>query len=174
MTLWMELDAHPQLSRQDLLNRLKQAAIHRAWHITTAESCTGGGVAKALTELDGASVWFECGFVCYSSQAKEHLLGVPASTLTRFGAVSQETVEAMAQGVLDKAQAELSVAVSGIAGAGGGSIEKPVGTVWFAWSLASGSTYVYTCQFSGDRHSVREQAIDVALQGLLCCLQGHL
>lgn len=170
MTPWMTINSQSGLNRNTLLDSLKQRALQKGWHIASAESCTGGGVAKALTELDGASAWFESGFVCYSNRAKEKLLGVPNTTLASFGAVSQQTVEAMAQGALTKTGAELSVAVSGIAGASGGSLEKPVGTVWFAWHLATGKTYVYSNCLKGDRHAIREQAINIALEGLLLCL----
>lgn len=165
---------HDATSRDTLLEKLKQRILIEGWSIVTAESCTGGGLAKALTELEGASAWFESGFVTYSNRAKQILLAVQAQTLERYGAVSQQTVEEMALGALARTQADLSVAVSGIAGPGGGTVEKPVGTVWFAWSKAKGGTSVYSCQFFGERHQVREQAIDVALQGLLRCLDEAL
>ncbi len=167
-------DYRDAVSRDTLLEKLKQRVLVKDWRIVTAESCTGGGLAKALTELEGASAWFESGFVTYSNQAKQTLLAVQAQTLECYGAVSQQTVEEMAKGALARTQADLSVAVSGIAGPGGGTVEKPVGTVWFAWSKAKGGTDVYSCRFFGERHQVREQAIDVALQGLLRCLDGAL
>jgi len=138
--------------------------------LAVAESCTGGGIASALTTLAGSSVWFERGFVTYSNQAKHEMLGVSELTLEQVGAVSQETVIEMAEGALKQSHADYSLSVSGIAGPGGGSIDKPVGLVWFAWcKTVKGESNVTAKKivFSGDRHTVREQAVLYALEGLI-------
>lgn len=153
--------------------RLGELLQQRNWMATTAESCTGGGVAYAITEIAGSSLWFDRSVVTYTNQAKEALLGVSSQLLQSHGAVSQAVVEAMACGALQRADAQLSVAISGIAGPGGGSEEKPVGLVWFAWATA-GEVPALKSQsflFSGDRHSVREQAILTALQGMCKLIQ---
>jgi len=153
--------------RLDLLKKISDQALLRAWRIATAESCTGGGVAQALTDLEGSSSWFECGLVTYSNEMKQKLLLVQTETLSAYGAVSQQTVEEMARGALLQSGVELAVAISGIAGPGGGSAEKPVGTVWFAWAVKKGGMESVCQFFEGDRGEVREQAIDFALEGLL-------
>lgn len=135
----------------------------------TAESCTGGWIAKALTDISGSSQCFGYGIVSYSNGAKESMLGVNPETLVRHGAVSEAVVSEMASGVLALSGADFSVAVSGVAGPDGGSDDKPVGTVWLAWAVRSGSeTSINTNlqHFSGDRHGVRSQTVIVALQGL--------
>jgi nicotinamide-nucleotide amidase len=137
--------------------------------VTTAESCTGGWIAKALTDISGSSACFAYGIVSYSNGAKESLLGVANQTLVEHGAVSQPTVGEMASGAMNLSGADIAVAVSGVAGPGGGSDEKPVGTVCFAWAVrGSGKIDVYTDQqhFSGDRDSVRSQTVDFALAGI--------
>lgn len=134
--------------------------------LAVAESCTGGLIAKTLTDIPGSSQWFERGYVVYSNQAKQDLLGVPALLLARHGAVSEAIVRALAEGVLARAPVQWSLAVSGIAGPGGGSSEKPVGTVWIAWAGPTGVTARGHC-FTSDRAAVRSQALDAALQGLL-------
>jgi len=134
--------------------------------VTTAESCTGGGIAQAITAVPGSSQWFDYGFVSYSNQAKTQLLGVPETLLRDKGAVSEEVVTAMVTGAARVAGCRFGVAVSGIAGPGGGTDEKPVGTVWFAWASPSG--VLSEChRFDGDRIQVREQAIVLALKGLM-------
>jgi len=135
--------------------------------LVSAESCTGGWVAKLLTDVPGSSGWFERGFVTYSNAAKTQLLGVPAELIESHGAVSESTVRAMAVGALAHSQGQLSVAVSGIAGPGGGSEDKPVGTVWLAWAGVGGETRAQRFQFSGDRDAVRRQAVAAALEGVL-------
>lgn len=135
--------------------------------LALAESCTGGWVAQCITDVPGSSAWFDRGFVTYSNQAKCELLGVPGETIQIHGAVSGETVLAMAAGVLDYSAADISVAVSGIAGPTGGTPDKPVGTVWFAWRRRDGVCRVQRRQFGGDRRQVRRQAVEVALQGIL-------
>jgi len=149
-----------------LAARLGGAALARGAMVATAESCTGGLVAGAITAIAGSSAWFERGFVTYSNLAKEQQLGVAPSTIERFGAVSEETVREMAQGALRGAPAQWAVAVTGIAGPDGGSPDKPVGTVWFAWA---GPDHLQTLkrQFEGDRAAVREASVRVALEGLV-------
>jgi nicotinamide-nucleotide amidase len=134
--------------------------------LATAESCTGGWVAQSLTSIAGSSDWFERGYVTYSNAAKREDLGVPARTLESHGAVSEETARAMATGALKKTGADATVAVTGIAGPGGGSPAKPVGTVCFAWARG-GKIRSETKRFDGDRESVRRQSVIHALQGVL-------
>lgn len=143
----------------DLLRQKKQM-------LATAESCTGGMIAAACTDLAGSSDWFERGFVTYSNAAKSDLLGVDPQLIITHGAVSEPVARAMAQGALDKSQAQVSIAVTGIAGPSGGSIEKPVGTVWFSWGLPTG---VHTEKqiFPGDRAAVRAATVQHALTQLL-------
>jgi len=146
-----------------------ELAVHlqrRGWMLVCAESCTGGGVAAALTDMAGSSAWFDRGFVTYSNQAKQDMLGVSAATLAEFGAVSRQTVTEMARGALLHSGAQLSVAVSGIAGPGGGTPDKPVGTVWIAWATPNLVDAVWR-HLPGDRSMVRAAAVDVALRGLL-------
>jgi nicotinamide-nucleotide amidase len=135
--------------------------------LVTAESCTGGWVAQAVTAVAGASDWFERGFVTYSNDAKRELLGVRAGTLARHGAVSEATAGEMASGALRQSKASLSVAVTGIAGPGGGTRAKPVGTVCFAWERKNGRRHTQTRRFAGNRESVRKQSVIHALKGLL-------
>jgi nicotinamide-nucleotide amidase len=135
--------------------------------LATAESCTGGWVAKVCTDLAGSSDWFERGFVTYSNAAKQELLGVAADTLTRFGAVSEQTVLAMVCGVLAHSRAQWALAVSGIAGPGGGAPDKPVGSVWFAWAGPGNRRLSRCCRFEGDRDAVRAQAVAMAIEVLL-------
>jgi nicotinamide-nucleotide amidase len=134
--------------------------------VTTAESCTGGGVASAITAVAGSSNWFETGYVTYSNAAKRRLLGVSDALLTAQGAVSREVVDAMVAGACRESGAQLGVAISGVAGPGGGSAEKPVGTVWLAWGSADAS-HAECRHFAGDRQAVREQAVREALIGLI-------
>jgi nicotinamide-nucleotide amidase len=154
------------------MDRLKQVAElaaqlqRRGWWLACAESCTGGGIAAALTDLAGSSAWFDRGFVTYSNLAKQEMLGVSAATLERHGAVSRQTVIEMARGALARSRAELSVAVSGIAGPGGGTPDKPVGTVWIAWA-SDGIVDALSERFPGDRAAVRAATIDAALKGLV-------
>lgn len=135
--------------------------------VATAESCTGGGVAQAITRIAGSSAWFERGFVTYTNLAKEEMLGVSHATLEAHGAVSEEAACEMAAGALARSGAEVSVAVTGIAGPGGGSREKPVGLVWFAWAHRGGPVQARRFVFDGDRAAVRERSVAVALQGLI-------
>jgi len=154
------------MDRTAIVMQLAGLLRQRGWWLTCAESCTGGGIAAALTEVAGSSAWFDRGFVTYSNQAKQEMLGVSAETLERHGAVSRETVLEMAQGALARSRAQLSVAVSGIAGPTGGTPDKPVGTVWIAWATADRAAAV--CEhFPGDRAAVRAATIDTALRGLV-------
>lgn len=138
--------------------------------MATAESCTGGGIAKALTDLAGSSDWLECGFVTYSNESKQSMLGVEARTLNEQGAVSEAVVVEMALGAVARSNAQLAVAVSGVAGPGGGSAEKPVGMVWIAWALEDDVST--TCfHFQGDRESVRYQTIEAAVAGLIAAVE---
>ena len=134
--------------------------------LVTAESCTGGWIAKAVTDVPGSSEWFDCGLAAYSYEAKQALLGVRPETLERFGAVSRETVLEMVSGALVHSGASLSVAVTGIAGPGGGTADKPVGTVWVAWKRRGGYAKAEVFHFDGDRDAVRQQTVDAALRGL--------
>jgi len=152
---------------QKLGARLKGAGAK----LVTAESCTGGWAAQVVTSVAGSSAWFECGFVTYSNQAKRELLGVRDDTLQEYGAVSEETAREMAQGALSRGRATVALAVTGVAGPGGGSAAKPVGTVCFAWASAR-SVRSETQQFSGDRESVRRQSVIRALEGVLQHLDG--
>jgi nicotinamide-nucleotide amidase len=135
--------------------------------LATAESCTGGGVACAVTEIAGSSAWFDRGFVTYSNQAKVDMLGVSSDTLARFGAVSEPTVREMVAGAMENSQAQIALAVSGIAGPSGGSIEKPVGTVWFAWGIKNCSSFAHKHHLVGDRAEIRTQAVRISLLGII-------
>lgn len=147
----------------DLANELGR----RNWLCATAESCTGGGVAAALTARAGSSSWFERGFVTYSNEAKQDMLGVAAATIRAHGAVSPETAAEMAAGALQRSRAQATMAVTGIAGPSGGTRDKPVGTVIFAWSIEDGETRVERRRFQGDRTAVRAASIDYAIEGML-------
>lgn len=150
-----------------LAERLGGALLSRGEWLAVAESCTGGWLAQSVTAIAGSSAWFDRGFVTYSNTAKVEMLGVPETTLERHGAVSEATARAMAQGALLRARADWSVAITGIAGPSGGSPDKPVGTVCFAWAQKDGACEARTCYFAGDRRSVREQSVAHALNGLL-------
>lgn len=147
-----------------------QALAHRlvtlGWLMATAESCTGGMIAARCTDLAGSSAWFERGFVTYSNAAKQDLLGVDAQLISQHGAVSEAVAKAMAQGAFNHAKAQVSVAVTGVAGSAGGSVDKPVGTVWFAWCI-NGTVETQKMVFPGNRAAVREATTKHALQGLL-------
>lgn len=146
-----------------LADALRQAGLK----IATAESCTGGLVAGACTTIAGSSDWFERGFVTYSNEAKTEMLGVAAALIVAHGAVSEPVARAMAEGALERSHAQLAVAVTGVAGPGGGSPSKPVGTVWLAWARAGAATRTELLQLAGDRRSIREQTVQHALQRLL-------
>jgi len=132
--------------------------------ICTAESCTGGWLAEVITAVPGSSAWFDCGFVTYSNSAKQRLLSVPEVVINEAGAVSEPTAIAMAQGGLAASQADLCVSITGIAGPGGATVDKPLGTVWLAWQVREREAVTRCHQFDGDRHAVRRQAVKVALE----------
>jgi nicotinamide-nucleotide amidase len=134
--------------------------------LCTAESCTGGWIAKTVTDIAGSSTWFDCGMAAYSYEAKQGLLGVRPQTLEEFGAVSRETVIEMVSGALVHSGAGVAVAVTGIAGPGGGTEDKPVGTVWIAWKRRGGYPRAELFHFDGDRESVRRQTVAAALEGI--------
>lgn len=165
-------------SREALLERLAEGLTRRNKRVATAESCTGGGVACAMTDMAGSSRWFERGFVSYSNEAKTEQLSVPAETIARFGAVSEEVAAAMATGALRHSRADFGVAVTGIAGPDGGSADKPVGTVCFGWSRRDGERErepkTRRVLFAGNRQQVREQSVETALQGLLDLVETDL
>ncbi|WP_374337505.1 nicotinamide-nucleotide amidohydrolase family protein [Leeia sp.] len=154
-----------------LAAQLGQALQEAGWTLSTAESCTGGGIAAAVTDIAGSSAWFHQGWVTYSNAAKHSLLGVEEATLIAHGAVSEAVVRQMAEGARLRSGAQLALAVSGIAGPGGGSEAKPVGTVWLAWALPD-KVEAVCCHFPGDRITVRQLAIQRALEEALRCLQS--
>ncbi len=156
----------------DLAATTGQLLLARNESLTLAESCTGGGLACAVTEIPGSSAWFERSFVTYSNAAKSELLGVPEITIERHGAVSEATARAMAEGALAHSPAHWAVAITGIAGPAGGSADKPVGTVCFAWAGRDLGCQAQTRCFSGDRSAVRAQSVAYALRGLIHLLQG--
>jgi nicotinamide-nucleotide amidase len=156
---------------QPLARRLGARLKRSGLKLATAESCTGGWIAQAVTAIAGSSEWFDRGFVTYSNAAKRDLLGVRASTLSRHGAVSEATALEMAAGALERSRAQIAVAVTGIAGPGGGTRKKPVGTVCFAWAREKGGTQSAERRFSGGRETVRRRSVAFALQGLLERLQ---
>lgn len=157
------------MSDSRLVEQIAERLLARGEWLATAESCTGGLLAKRCTDLAGSSGWFERGLVSYSNRAKQELLGVPAAVLDAYGAVSRETVLAMAGGLIARAPVQHAIAVSGIAGPGGGSADKPVGLVWIAWASTAGND-ARVFQFAGPREAVREQAAEAALAGLLARL----
>lgn len=154
-----------------LVEDLARALSARGWMMTTAESCTGGLIAAACTELAGSSNWFDRGVVTYSNEAKADMLGVPAALIDQHGAVSEEVARAMALGALARSQAQVAVAVTGIAGPTGGSRDKPVGTVWLAWAPGAGPVITKRCLFAGDRAAVRAATVIEALQTMQHLLQ---
>jgi nicotinamide-nucleotide amidase len=141
--------------------------LARDWRVATAESCTGGGIAAAITKVAGSSAWFEYGIVSYADEAKKKLLHVKTKDLEKHGAVSKVVVKEMAKGMLAVSGADIVVAVSGIAGPTGGSLEKPVGSVWFAWALADGRISTQYFCFVGQRNEIQQQSIAQGLRGLI-------
>ncbi|MGB8516832.1 MAG: nicotinamide-nucleotide amidohydrolase family protein [Gallionella sp.] len=141
--------------------------------LVTAESCTGGGVAQAMTNIAGSSAWFERGFVTYSNLSKQQMLGVSAATLALHGAVSEATVREMVSGALAHSSAQVALSVSGIAGPDGGTPDKPVGTVWFAWEIQHAQRVSRVHHLHGDRAGIRAQALVIALQGVLDILASR-
>lgn len=149
-----------------LADQLGQELKRRGLMLATAESCTGGLLGAVVTAVPGSSHWYERGFITYTNIAKRELLGVKTETLTRFGAVSEPAARAMAEGALAASHADLTVAVTGIAGPGGGSPEKPVGTVCLAWAVRRQPARTVTEHFRGDRETIRRAAVKAALEGL--------
>jgi nicotinamide-nucleotide amidase len=152
---------------ETLAERLGRELANRGEYLAVAESCTGGWVAQTVTAIAGSSGWFDRGFVTYSNAAKTEMLGVPETTLARHGAVAEATARVMAQGVLKQSRADWAVAITGIAGPGGGTAEKPVGMVCLAWARRDCGCEALTCQFGGTRQEIREQAVRLALSGTL-------
>lgn len=158
----------------ELVEKVGAALKAQEMMIVTAESCTGGMIAEYLTSVPGSTAWFDRAYVTYSYESKEEMLGVNKDTIIKKGAVSKECVSEMAIGALQQSHARISVACSGIAGPGGGSADKPVGTVWFAWAMQGHDELVTeSCHFHGDRESVRVQAAEKALQKVLELVQSR-
>lgn len=158
---------------EELSIRVGVALRARGMMLAAAESCTGGWVAKAITDIPGSSGWFDRGFVTYTNLAKQEMLGVREETLRVHGAVSEQTVREMAEGALARGRAQVALAISGVAGPGGGTPAKPVGMVCFAWAAKGLATRSRTEHFTGDRESVRRQSVMRALQGVLDVIAGH-
>jgi len=156
------------------VQRLAERLLQQQLMLGCAESCTGGWLAKLCTDLAGSSQWFERGFVTYSNDAKQQMLGVPASLLETFGAVSEQVAEAMAKGVLQNSKADVAVSITGIAGPGGGSEKKPVGTVCFAVAGNGVEVQLFREVFKGERNQVRLQAVMFALQRLVLLLDKKI
>jgi nicotinamide-nucleotide amidase len=154
----------------DLATRVGRVLQAKRLLLATAESCTGGGIGQAITEVAGSSEWFDCGFITYSNASKTELLDVPAALIAQLGTVSEEVVEKMAEGALANSSADVAVATTGIAGPGGAVPGKPVGTVCFGWARGH-HTHTERIVFSGDRHAVRQQTVAYALKGLLKFLE---
>lgn len=157
---------------QHWVEQIAEQLTARGWMLATAESCTGGWVARELTARAGSSDWFDCGFVTYSNGAKQRMLGVPGDLIDLYGAVSETVVRAMAEGAIRNSDARVAVSISGVAGPGGGSAEKPVGTVWFGWACDGQPTRAERHLLDGDRETVRRQAVEIALRGILATLAG--
>ena len=151
---------------KQLTSQLAERLLQLRWMLSTAESCTGGMIATRCTDSAGSSAWFERGFVTYSNQSKTQMLGVPEDLIAHHGAVSAPVAKAMALGAVYRSASEVSIAVTGVAGPSGGSVEKPVGTVWLAWCI-SGFVHAEVQHFSGDRARIRQATTEHALEGLL-------
>jgi nicotinamide-nucleotide amidase len=154
----------------DLAARVGKALQKKGWFLATAESCTGGGVAQAITDIPGSSEWFDCGFVAYSNASKSEMLDVSPALIAQHGAVSEEIAAAMAEGALANSNASVTVSTTGIAGPTGAVPGKPVGTVCFGWTIDD-TTHTERLVFKGDRQAVREQTVVHALEGLLRYLE---
>jgi nicotinamide-nucleotide amidase len=150
-----------------LATELGEKLLARGWMLATAESCTGGWAGQLLTSLPGSSQWYERGFITYANAAKIEMLGVPAELIATQGAVSEDTASAMAAGALAHSHAQAALAISGIAGPGGGTPQKPVGLVCYGWALADGTVMSSTCRLDGDREEIRSRAVAAALRGLI-------
>ncbi len=155
-----------------LAKTLGEEARRREVMIATAESCTGGWTAEALTAVAGSSKWFERGFITYSNLSKQEMLGVSSETLKQFGAVSEQTAIEMAQGALHHSHAHVSLSVTGIAGPGGGTLDKPVGTVCMAWAAVGQAIRSQTAHFTGNREEIRRQSVITVLNGMIELLTG--
>ncbi len=156
-----------------LARQLGEKMQEQGTHLVTAESCTGGWIAQVITAIPGSSQWYDRGFVTYTNTSKHELLGVRNETLSEYGAVSEETVLEMAEGALLQSQAEYSVAVSGIAGPDGGTVTKPVGTVFLAWGIIQQTTRTEKKLFHGSRDNIRQAAVVAALEGLISLQTCH-
>ena len=156
-----------QKSLQQLAHQIGKRLLEKQWMLATAESCTGGWIAQTITDIAGSSQWFDRGFVTYSNHAKQDMLGVTADTLVTHGAVSEQTVTEMVRGALAHSQANVALAVTGIAGPTGGTPEKPVGLVWHAWALRDQQPLTQIEQYLGNRFEVRQQTVKTSLEGLL-------
>ncbi len=156
-----------------LAEKIGAALKQRGWMLASAESCTGGWVGEVVTSVPGSSHWYDRGFITYTNEAKQEMLGVSAKTLAEFGAVSEQTVREMAAGALKHSQAHITLAISGVAGPGGGTPNKPQGTVCIAWATRSGAGLSQIFHFQGDRTEVRRQAVVAALQGVLQMIEGE-
>lgn len=159
------------MSTENLVQELAGALLSNGGMLATAESCTGGMIAAACTDLAGSSEWFDRGFVSYSNEAKADMLGVPMPLIDAHGAVSEPVARAMAEGALRHSRATLALAVTGVAGPGGGSAQKPVGTVWFAWAFGA-QVHSASCHFPGDRAAVRVATVQHALRVALDLVRG--
>jgi nicotinamide-nucleotide amidase len=166
-----DLLSNLELFRQSLCRLVADLMLKKQLFLAAAESCTGGLIAAACTDLAGSSQWFDRGFVTYSNAAKTDMLGVDAALIMQFGAVSEPVAAAMAQGAVKYSTAQVSVSVTGVAGPTGGSAEKPVGTVWIGWCV-DGQTTTELCHFDGDRATIRSLTVQRALQGLIERLQS--
>ena len=156
-----------------LAEQVGAALKARGWMLATAESCTGGWVGEVVTSVAGSSLWFDRGFITYTNQSKQEMLGVSEKTLAEFGAVSEPTVSEMAAGALKHSHADITLAISGIAGPGGATPGKPVGMVCMAWATRNGAGQSTTRHFAGDRTEVRRQAVVAVLQGILGLIDEH-
>lgn len=152
---------------EPLVMQLAEQLVHKQFKLACAESCTGGLLAKSCTDLSGSSHWFDRGFVTYSNESKQDMLGVAPALIATHGAVSEEVARAMATGVMQCSRASIGVAITGIAGPGGGSLDKPVGLVWFGFFDEDRNVLAESCQFEGDRQAVREQSVHFALLRLI-------
>jgi nicotinamide-nucleotide amidase len=152
--------------------KLGARMLMKGRRLATAESCTGGWVAKVITDIPGSSDWFDCAIVSYSNVSKHDFLGVPDGLLLDHGAVSEYTVLAMLKGLFERTRADAGISISGIAGPGGGSDDKPVGTVWIAWGLRGQMAHTQKFQFDGDRNDVRLQSVAAALDAMLELVQS--
>lgn len=150
-----------------LARQIGQNLVHRGFMLTSAESCTGGLLGEAVTAISGSSAWYERGFITYSNASKCEMLGVRSATLEQYGAVSEQTAQEMAAGAIIRSHAQVSVAITGIAGPSGGTIIKPVGMICFAWAVKADLARSQTRHLSGDRQEIRQQSVIIALQGIL-------